>query len=250
MPRERATRISGFGPFVRQRPNSPDRPASIRLRPCGSFREARGSDDNPMDIPQHDWSGLRPDGQALPRDLKIAIDYIRENIGQQIRITDLLMATRAPERTLRKHFLRFFGLAPLTFFRRLRLAAARDALLAKSGDNVTDIASRFGFAHFGRFSSDYRRCFGELPSATRRRDVLLDQSAIRHERSRRHASRSPRQPWSSYRSERMGTGKATAWPTASENCLPQNLLVVARYPSGWRLPPLPWQRGGWGPAIA
>jgi TolB-like protein/AraC-like DNA-binding protein len=128
-----------------------------------------------MDMPQHDWSGFRPDRQALPRDLKIAIDYMRKNIGQQIRMADLLMATRAPERTLRKHFVRFFGLAPLSFLRRLRLAAARDSLLATSGDSVTDIAARFGFTHFGRFSSDYRCCFGELPSATRRREVLLDQ---------------------------------------------------------------------------
>ena len=98
-----------------------------------------------MHVTQNDLSGFRADGQALPRDLKIAIDYMRENISQQIRIVDLLVATRVPERTLRRHFLRFFGLAPLTFFRRLRLAAARDALLAKSGDKVTDIASRFGF---------------------------------------------------------------------------------------------------------
>jgi TolB-like protein/AraC-like DNA-binding protein/tetratricopeptide (TPR) repeat protein len=128
-----------------------------------------------MDMPQHDWPSLRPDGRALPRDVKVAINYMRENIGQQIRIADLRLATRAPERTLRKHFRRFFGLAPLCFLRRLRLAAARDALLATSGDSVTEIAARFGFAHFGRFSSDYRRCFGERPSATRRRNGLLDQ---------------------------------------------------------------------------
>ena len=35
---------------------------------------------------------------------------------------------------------------------RLRLAAAREALLATSNGSVTDIAARFGFAHFGRFS--------------------------------------------------------------------------------------------------
>ena len=128
-----------------------------------------------MAITPKDWSSLQPAGRVLPRDMKLAIDYMRENIGQQICMADIVAAAGAPERTLRKHFLRFFGLAPLTFFRRLRLAAARDALLANSGGSVTDIASGFGIAHFGRFSRDYRRSFGELPSATRRREVYPDQ---------------------------------------------------------------------------
>jgi AraC-like DNA-binding protein len=128
-----------------------------------------------MAMTQKDWSNLQPGGRALPRDMKLAIDYMRENIGQQIYMADIVAATGAAERTLRKHFSFFFGLAPLSFFRRLRLAAARDALIANSSGSVTDIASRFGFAHFGRFSRDYRSCFGELPSTTRRREVHPDQ---------------------------------------------------------------------------
>lgn len=127
-----------------------------------------------MRVTQRDWSGLRQDGRALPRDVKIAIEWMRANIGRPIGIADLVVATGTPERTLHKHFRSFLGLAPLGFLRRLRLAAARDALLAPSGGSVTEIAARFGFAHFGRFSSDYRRCFGELPSATRRRRMSLD----------------------------------------------------------------------------
>jgi AraC-like DNA-binding protein/TolB-like protein/tetratricopeptide (TPR) repeat protein len=128
-----------------------------------------------MDMTHKDWSSLQVGGPALPRDIKVAINYMRESIGQQICIADIVATTGTPERTLRKHFLMFFGLAPLRFFRRLRLAAARDALLAISSDSVTETAARFGFAHFGRFSRDYRRCFGELPSATRRRERLFDQ---------------------------------------------------------------------------
>ena len=83
-----------------------------------------------MAMTQKDWSSLQPAGRVLPRDMKLAIDYMRENIGQQICMADIVAAAGAPERTLRKHFLLFFRLAPLRFFRRLRLAAARDALLA------------------------------------------------------------------------------------------------------------------------
>jgi AraC family ethanolamine operon transcriptional activator len=32
--------------------------------------------------------------------------------------------------------------------------------------SVSDIATRFGFWHFGRFASDYRRLFGERPLDT------------------------------------------------------------------------------------
>src|SRR5262249_51292582 len=113
-----------------------------------------------MDMTRTDWSNLQPTGRALPRDIKLAVDYMRARIGQPIRMTDIVAATGAPERTLRKHFSRFLGLGPLNFLRQLRLAAAREALLATSS-SITDIATRFGFGHFGRFSRDYRRRFGE-----------------------------------------------------------------------------------------
>src|ERR1700752_2365833 len=106
------------------------------------------------------WSGGPPGRGALPSDVKVAIAYMRARLGSPICVADLLTATGAPERTLRKHFRRFLGVSPLAYLRRLRLTATRDALLASSGDSVTEIAVRFGFEHFGRFSSDYRRYFG------------------------------------------------------------------------------------------
>jgi TolB-like protein len=114
-------------------------------------------------------SGFLTNQGALPRDVRAAIDHMRRNIGKPLSVDDLLVATGARERTLRRHFLIFLGVAPLGFFLRLRLAAAREALLAPSSDSVSEIAVRFGFVHFGRFASHYRRYFGETPSATRRR---------------------------------------------------------------------------------
>ena len=194
-----------------------------------------------MDMTHKDWSSLQSEGAALPRDIKVAIDYMRESIGQQICMADIVAATGTPERTLRKHFLMFFGLAPLRFFLRLRLAAAREALLATSSDSVTDIAARFGFAHFGRFSRDYRRCFGELPSVTRRREDSLPATSGRGEPCRRHLSRPPCLCWSSCPSGHLGIGRVTGSPKASQSCSRRSLRAGQRYASGWHQP-LPLRR--------
>jgi AraC-like DNA-binding protein len=34
--------------------------------------------------------------------------------------------------------------------------------------SVTDVAFKWGFTHLGRFSQEYKRRYGELPSSTRR----------------------------------------------------------------------------------
>src|SRR5262245_47173886 len=102
-----------------------------------------------------------------PRDVKKAIDYMRRNGHRKITMADLAIASQVAERTLRKHFRAFVGLSPLVFLRRLRLAIVREQLLKRaSGASVTEVATLNGFTHFGRFSLQYRQCFGESPSVT------------------------------------------------------------------------------------
>jgi TolB-like protein len=97
-----------------------------------------------------------------------ALDYMREQLDHPIATADLVHICGVPERTLHKHFLAFVGRPPLAHLRQMRLAAAREALLLPGSDatSVTEVAARLGFAHLGRFAADYRRCFGEPPSAT------------------------------------------------------------------------------------
>src|SRR5262245_58591592 len=115
-----------------------------------------------------DFDRVLPAGTGpAPRDLKKAIDYMRRNMSRRIATADLDAACGVAERTLRKHFRAFVGLAPLEYLRRLRLAAVREDLLNRAtGASVTEVATRYGFSHFGRFSSLYRRYFGEAPSST------------------------------------------------------------------------------------
>jgi len=71
----------------------------------------------------------------------------------------------------------------------LRLSQVRQALLSSRDQfvTVTEVATGFGFAELGRFSVEYRRVFGESPSATlhrasrskSRKDAAVDRSELR-----------------------------------------------------------------------
>ncbi|WP_270933390.1 helix-turn-helix domain-containing protein [Falsiroseomonas oryzae] len=106
--------------------------------------------------------------RAVPRGVRIAILYMREALERRITAEELSRVTGVVPRTLHRQFLAFVGEAPLAHFQSMRLSAVHDALLspAHNAITVTDVATRFGFAHLGRFSAAYRRRFGENPSAT------------------------------------------------------------------------------------
>ena len=79
------------------------------------------------------------------------------------------------ERNLQLHFKESLGMSPKMWYRQLALTRVRSDLIsheAKPGV-VAEIAVKYGFDHLGRFSQDYRKAFGELPSTTIRRDPLL-----------------------------------------------------------------------------
>lgn len=103
----------------------------------------------------------------VPGDVRLAIAHMRANLDRPLAMSELVRVSGVPERTLQKHFRTFLGVAPLVHLRRMRLGAARAALLAAApGDSVTTVAARFGFGHAGRFAVEYRARFGETPSTT------------------------------------------------------------------------------------
>jgi AraC family ethanolamine operon transcriptional activator len=83
-------------------------------------------------------------------------------------IDDLARAADVSVRTLQTAFLDYFGIPPHRYLTLRRLHQVREALRRADLDEttVTRIAARFGFWQFGRFAGQYRRLFGELPSAT------------------------------------------------------------------------------------
>jgi AraC family ethanolamine operon transcriptional activator len=93
--------------------------------------------------------------------------YLHDHAHEPLTLSELCRALCAPERTLHLSFREAFGMPPKAYLKTLRLNGARRSLLhRKPGDAVSGIASRWGFLHFGRFSVDYHRLFGERPSET------------------------------------------------------------------------------------
>jgi len=125
------------------------------------------------------------DGLALGRPrrpraeiIKRACEMVEAHSGVSIRIDDLAVAAGVSVRTLNYAFREQMGVSPQQFVRAYKLNTARIALLSAGTVSVriSDIAARLGVWEWGRFSFDYRRLFGELPSETlQRRKGLKEQ---------------------------------------------------------------------------
>lgn len=96
-----------------------------------------------------------------------ARDYVLAHLESPPTILELCNIVGASRRKLQYCFQETFGLSPITYLRIMRLNAAhRDLLNNEQNLSIQDIAAKWGFLHFGRFSSEYRNLFGELPSDT------------------------------------------------------------------------------------
>jgi len=108
-----------------------------------------------------------------PRHLRLAEGFIEAHLDQPITLEDVAGAAGISPRGLQLAFRDWRGTTPLTFWREARLARAHaDLLAAPRGTTVTEIALRWGFTHFGRFSEHYRARYGLSP-----RDALNGRSA-------------------------------------------------------------------------
>jgi AraC-like DNA-binding protein len=100
---------------------------------------------------------------AMSRAVEILGDYDQFPIN----IEALCTMVGASWATLQRAFAEEFGVTPSSYIKSRRLAAVQSELI-KNGPKVviSDVANRWGFWHMGSFASDYRKQFGELPSAT------------------------------------------------------------------------------------
>jgi AraC family ethanolamine operon transcriptional activator len=100
--------------------------------------------------------------------------WLRQNLSEPPTIAALCQAVGASERTLHEAFRAHLDTTPMAYLKALRLNAAHHGLVEGGARRrVTDVALDWGFLHFGWFSQDYRRHFGETPSQTLQRARAL-----------------------------------------------------------------------------
>ena len=110
----------------------------------------------------------RPGRSIAPAFVRRVEEYIAAHADEPLTIGDLAAHAGISTSTLFAGFREFRDTSPMSHLRQVRLQRVREALQsAGSGDaTVTEVALRWGFTHLGRFASDYKRWFGESPSAT------------------------------------------------------------------------------------
>lgn len=115
---------------------------------------------SPAETAHHDTVASR---QRVVREAR---EYMRVHAHEAIGVPELCAVLHVSRRTLQYAFQEVLGLSPVTYLRVLRLNAVRRDLRRGGARPVADHAAQWGFWHLGRFATDYRALFGELPSET------------------------------------------------------------------------------------
>jgi AraC-like DNA-binding protein len=117
--------------------------------------------------------GPRNHGARRAQAVERALPAIRRKPTEHLHLADLCRITGASERTLRIAFVERYTVPPARFMKAYRLNHLREDLagLAAQGPRISQIANIWGFWHLGQLAQDYNHWFGELPSATYRRNL-------------------------------------------------------------------------------
>jgi AraC family ethanolamine operon transcriptional activator len=124
---------------------------AARLRRCSDAAKVR----------LESWSSRR----AAVRRVEEFLDAHERELPS---LADLCAIAGVGERALEYAFREQLGLPPNRYMRLRRLHHVRRELRAGDPETtrVTDVAMRWGFWQLGRFATEYRALFGELPSET------------------------------------------------------------------------------------
>lgn len=100
-----------------------------------------------------------------------AREFVQSRIDEPLQIIDICRALGVSRRVLQYSFEDVLDTNPMTYLRLLRLNGARRDLVGAGNKPITvqDAMTRWGFWHGSRFSAEYRKMYGELPSETLRR---------------------------------------------------------------------------------
>ncbi|MDX2971930.1 AraC family transcriptional regulator [Kribbella solani] len=102
------------------------------------------------------------------RAIAIARDIIENHPEWDHTVTSLAREAGVSPRALQKGFARYLGVGPKEYMTAVRMQRAHSELRSKHRDTITvrQVAGRWHLGHTGRFATEYRKRFGELPSET------------------------------------------------------------------------------------
>jgi AraC family ethanolamine operon transcriptional activator len=105
--------------------------------------------------------------QRRQRVVALAREYILAHRTDAITVPELCEQVHVSRRTLQYCFEDVLGMSPMLYLRMVRLNGVRRQLQDPSarGRGIGDVAGAWGMCNFSQFSSDYRKLFGECPSA-------------------------------------------------------------------------------------
>jgi AraC family ethanolamine operon transcriptional activator len=102
---------------------------------------------------------------------KRAAAYIQEHACELPSIAHVCRVAGISDRSLETGFKEVYGVGPKAYLNALRLNGLNRELRAAPPEStlIADVANDWGYWHMGQLAADYRRVFGELPSATLKR---------------------------------------------------------------------------------
>ena len=124
-------------------------------------------------LTSHQHNHQQPVGQKRaairPSHVRRVQDYIHAHAHEALSAEMLAGIGGVSLRGLYAGFKNFLGVSPMQYLRDVRMERVRTELLSGEVSNVTGVALRWGFAHMGRFSAEYKSRFGETPSQSMRK---------------------------------------------------------------------------------
>lgn len=117
----------------------------------------------------HQQPGQHKRTAIRPSHVRRVQDYIHAHAHESLSAETLADIGGVSLRGLYAGFKNFLGVSPMQYLRDTRMERVRAELLTGEANNVTGVALRWGFAHMGRFSAEYKMRFGETPSQSIRK---------------------------------------------------------------------------------
>lgn len=99
-----------------------------------------------------------------PRHVRRVQEYLEAHAHEPVTVEQLAEIAGVSLRSLYAGFKEFLDVSPMQYLRNLRMERVRAELLSGDACSVTGVALRWGFAHMGRFSAEYKTRYGETPS--------------------------------------------------------------------------------------